>query len=339
MPGGPGTMRSRNVQAAIIERSALGRLRTDELYAERRRNTITNLGSTWLKPPGVSKTLFQLREERREAEEHAEAVRREQLAQELAEAEAAGAQGAGGPGEDLDGDLVMDEEGGARDLDDEIPDADAGGFGFDGASDDDEDEDEDEDDEDEDDEADLDENTPDEELGDDGVMVSHPGQQSRQQRRELASQMATLRETEDRMRRDMMTRERAGNDADFYGEEQDLDEEDQANMIDEDDLVDADLQQEGMEASIDMGMDADLDADIPEAEDGGYEHTDSDASLDTDDEDDQPSAAHFSRPAAGGYRTSLRRSDVTRRSLDINSFLSRDGSSTLGSSPNVPRRP
>ena len=50
-------------QQATIERSVLGRLRADELYMERRRANVGNLGSTWLNLPGVNKTLFQLREE------------------------------------------------------------------------------------------------------------------------------------------------------------------------------------------------------------------------------------------------------------------------------------
>ncbi|KAM5365200.1 hypothetical protein ACJZ2D_011123 [Fusarium nematophilum] len=74
----------------LIERSALARLASDEQYMQRRRLNIQNYGSGWLKPPGVPKTLLQMREEKREQEEHQEAVRREQLAQELAEAEAEG---------------------------------------------------------------------------------------------------------------------------------------------------------------------------------------------------------------------------------------------------------
>ncbi|CAF3594132.1 unnamed protein product [Fusarium graminearum] len=73
----------------IIERSALARLAADEQYMQRRRLNVQNYGSGWLKPPGVPKTLHQMREEKREQEEHQEAMRREQLAQELAEAEAA----------------------------------------------------------------------------------------------------------------------------------------------------------------------------------------------------------------------------------------------------------
>ena len=57
---------------------------------ERRKHNIQNYGNSWIKPPGIPKSLYQLREEKREMEEHQEALRREALAQELAEAEAEG---------------------------------------------------------------------------------------------------------------------------------------------------------------------------------------------------------------------------------------------------------
>lgn len=86
---------------------------------ERRKVNVQNYGNSWIKPPGIPKSLYQLREEKREMEEHQEAMRREALAQELAEAEGA---------EDLlqgegpDGDM-----GETRDLDDDIPEADTTG--------------------------------------------------------------------------------------------------------------------------------------------------------------------------------------------------------------------
>jgi hypothetical protein len=63
--------------------------------------------------------LYQIREEQREMAEHQEALRREQLAQELAEAEAEGVDDLL-QGEGMDGEIED-----ARDLDDDIPDADA----------------------------------------------------------------------------------------------------------------------------------------------------------------------------------------------------------------------
>ncbi|KAK0127590.1 hypothetical protein ONS96_007118 [Cadophora gregata f. sp. sojae] len=86
---------------------------------ERRKINIQNYGSSWIKPPGIQKSLHQQREEKREMEEHQEALRREALAQELAEAEAAEGVDDLLQGEGMDGEM---EE--ARDLDDEVPDAD-----------------------------------------------------------------------------------------------------------------------------------------------------------------------------------------------------------------------
>jgi len=358
--------------AQAIERSALGRLRDDERTNERRRANVGNLGATWLKPPGVTKTLFQLREERREAEEHAEAMRREMLAQELAEAEAGGGAvapladegGAVAMGMDGDGDEQMMEDGGGRDLDDDIPDADDGGFGFDGVSDDEEEEDEE-----------------DEENESSGMVDQDESGEGRQlrrvQQRELANRVASMRATEDRMR-EMMAR--GGNGAaaggDLYGGDEDIDEEDQADILEEDDLVST-LYPEELEPGLDMDMEANLDDDVPEAESGGYEHTDSEASLSSDEDVSQNisyggmRAPHLPHPRssmaggagprssmAGGYgqRTSMsgnvQRSNMAggtgqrgsmaggngpRSSLDISSILSRDGSSMMGSSPRLRR--
>lgn len=109
----------RRGQQGLASRSPLARLRADELYMERRKQNVQNYGSSWIKPPGVIKSLHQLREEKRELEEHQEALRREQLAQELADAEGANELL---QGETLDGEV---EE---RDLDDDIPEADISGI-------------------------------------------------------------------------------------------------------------------------------------------------------------------------------------------------------------------
>ncbi|KAK3345225.1 Apc15p protein-domain-containing protein, partial [Neurospora tetraspora] len=354
---------SRNIQAAIIERSLLGHLRADETYMERRKANVSNLGSTWLKPPGVSKTLFQMREEERERQEHEEAMRREEmLARELAEAEAAAAAvaaAAGGgnigagvgigdgngttvleevagvegidvgntdtvPGGADGGDMEMMEGGddmdemGGRDLDEDIPDADEGGFGYDGASDDDdeeeEQEDEDEEDEGEEEEATTERNTTVGDHGNDdedtveaphpptatstGSSILHPrgrndnnnNHQQQQQQRELAN----VRANEERMR-EMMARgglrpthiNLADSAAD---EDDDIDEEDQAHILEEDDIIGTNNHSAGYadedESMMDdsLGMNANLDDDIPEADEehaqsGFYEHTDSEAEL------------------------------------------------------------
>lgn len=105
----------------------------DEEYIERRKQNIQNYGNSWIKPPGIPKSLFQLREEKREMEEHQEALRREQLSQELADAEASAADGLL-QGEGADGEM---EEG--RDLDDDVPEADTTALTFDGGDETDED--------------------------------------------------------------------------------------------------------------------------------------------------------------------------------------------------------
>lgn len=272
---------------------------------------MTNFGSTWLKPPGIPKTLHQLREERREAEEHQEAMRREQLAQELAEAEAAGA-GATGVDALLDEaqaeDGVMDDVqlDGARDLDDDIPEAEEADFGI--GSDDDEEEEEDEEDEDEDED------------------VDDPEQRAARTQQQLMAQR--MRQADDAFRESMA---RGRDSANYYGADDEVDDEDQAQMIEEDDLIHED--------GGDMDMDADLDDDIPEAEDAGYEHTDSEAELSSSEDDDQAEmsfAAHASQPR---YRQSLARSEATRNSLAISDILSHEGSSILGSSPQIQRPP
>ncbi|KAI0974849.1 Apc15p protein-domain-containing protein [Xylaria arbuscula] len=329
-PHGPNNSHRRGVH--LIERSPLARLRADEQNLERRQHNVTNFGSAWLKPPGFPKTLHQLREERREAEEHQEAMRREQLAQELAEAEAEAA-GAGigvGPGAaggepdmmvdaPAEGDDGMDDVqlDGARDLDDDIPEADEAEFGFS----DNEDEDEDEEDSEEEDDDDDD----DEEADERDIQAAHAQQQ------QLMAQR--MRQANDAFREDMA---RGRDSAAFYGVDEDIDDEDQSQMIEEDDLV-------GAPGDDDMGMDADLDDEIPDAESmGGYEHTDTEAELSSsvgDDDDNNNSRMSFVAPQqANRIRHSLARSDATRNSIAVSDILSRDGSSVLGSSPAVPRR-
>ncbi|KAI1083827.1 Apc15p protein-domain-containing protein [Whalleya microplaca] len=296
----------------LIERSNLARLRADEQNLERRRLNVTNFGSGWLKPLGIVKTLHQLREERREAEEHQEALRREQLAQELAEAEAAGAGGVdavledvqGGEGEDGDGPMDDVQLDGARDLDEDIPEADAADYGLSSV-----------DDEDDEDEDDSDDN--DDEDAEDMERAALAQQQ------QLMAQR--MRQADDAFREDVA---RGRDSAGFYGVDEEVDDEDQAQMIEEDDLV-------GAEDDGDMDMDADLDDDIPEAE-GGYEHTDTEADLSSSEADQAEMS--FVAPQAARFRHSLARSDATRNSLAISDILSRDGSSVLGSSPHVQRQ-
>ncbi|KAK4167331.1 Apc15p protein-domain-containing protein [Cladorrhinum sp. PSN259] len=388
-----------------IERSFLGRLRVEEIYIERRRLNIANLGATWLKPPGHPKTLFQIREERREQEEHAEAVRREQLAAELA----AAAEEEQGGQDDEEEDIMDegDEEGGEgiRDLDEEIPDADdaEGGFGFDGASDEEEEEEqsEEEEEEEEESEEEMEERQQQhEESSERSHDVSSSSEEdvgdislteAIRERRELANRMASIRATEERMRGMIAARQaqqhisQVGHGVGLEEEEEEIDEEisqlhGNSNMLEEEDLLGS---YEGnrtqlVEDGEDMDMDADLDDDIPPggAADlslgfgndydesglgGGYEHTDSEVSLSSDEGGNHNTSyasalrsanrqrrrrssglPSMHQPQHGQYRRrsggSTMRGNNPRSSLDISGFLSVDESSNIGSSPQIGRR-
>ncbi|ETS77491.1 hypothetical protein PFICI_11365 [Pestalotiopsis fici W106-1] len=302
----------RRNNAHIVERSPLARLRNDEQNAERRLHNVASFGSGWLKPPGIPKTLHQLREERREQEEHQEAMRREQLAQELAEAEATGggadADGLEGPSglgadavmRDVAGSDAMDEVqlDGTRDLDDDIPEAEDN---FMSGSDEESDEEDSEE-------------SSEEEL----EPVGTPAGALRTARlqRDIMTQM--MRRTHDQLE-------------DSIAGEEEIDDEDQQEMIEEGDTIG-----EGD----DLGMGVDLDDDIPEADSaGGYEHTDTEEELSSSDDDQgEVSFAAARAPQSVRYRHSLARSDATRNSLAFSELLSADGSSVLGSSPHAPRR-
>ncbi|KAK8086945.1 Anaphase-promoting complex- subunit 15/MND2 [Apiospora phragmitis] len=247
----------RNVQ--VIERSPLARLRADEQLLDRRLHNISNFGSTWLKPPGIAKTLHQMREERREQEEHQEALRREQLAQELAEAEAAGAGPIDGVLEDQAQDGMDDVQlDGAHDLDEDIPEAEEADFGLSGDDEDEEDPDDESDDDDEDD--------PDDTADD-------PEQRTARAQQALMAQR--MQQAADPFRGHAANTSQGNS---FYGGEDEVDDEDQAHMIEEEDL--------DCEGG-DMDMEANLDDDIPDAESSmGYEHTDTEASVTTSDNDE-----------------------------------------------------
>jgi hypothetical protein len=369
-----------------LERTSLGRLRADEAYMARRLANISNFGSGWLKPPGVAKTLAQMRDEKREAEEHAEAMRREQLAADLVEAEAeaalaaereaaGGAMARGLPGEEMSVGAMMEgltgagmagmagmvrdeeeedqEEEEEIDLDDEIPDADEasglGGYDYD-------------DDSDEEEESDEEESSEDEEDISRGVMALHvpAARVPAHRQRELEAEAERLRRGREAELRQMIAlgASESIDDDDPYGVdgEEDVGEDTQGEILEEDDLL-PDRRSQLLDddgADMDMGMGANLDDDIPEAESGVYEHTDSDAELSSDDDDDGPSAlgntsfggarrGQKSVPRSQQYRNShAGPSDVTGRQslsiVDISSILSQDESSIMGSSPQIRRR-
>ncbi|KAL7808362.1 Apc15p domain-containing protein [Trichoderma aethiopicum] len=327
----------------LMERTLLARLAADEQKMNRRRLNVQNFGSTWLKPPGVPKTLNQMREEKREQEEHQEAMRREQLAQELAEAE-----GGGPMDEGMMDDVQLD---GAQDLDDEIPDADDA---FDPSSDEDEEGGGEEDEENEEDEDDDDD--------EEAMREEEADEEALREERQHGLVAARMRMTDDAFR-EALIRGDPEADGSLYGGDEDLGDEDREQMLDEDDLYDNTLD-DGTAGD----MDADLDDDIPEADDGGYEHTDSEAEVsssarsvrvheqDDDDEEDEgegdttdthdlsfmPSrAAPLGTPQSPTMPRHAGFPSGARASLDLSGLLSQDESSLLmmmESSPAVTTR-
>lgn len=258
-----------------------------------------------------------MREEKREQEEHAEAVRREQMAQELAEAEG------GLPGEEEMDDVQLD---GAADLDEEIPEA---GSDFMMGSNDESSEDED------DDTSEADESALREERTNDLVA-------------------ARMRVTDDAFREALIRGDPDGGD--MYGSDEEIQEEDAGHILDEDDFAAEHHMNTPMVGDeSDLGMDADLDGDVPEAEDGGYEHTDSEAEI-TSSEEEQgsepedveeemagavdvgfaPRTAPLGQPTSPTLRGRASLS-ASRRSLEM-SLLSHDESSFMDSSPAQARR-
>lgn len=300
---------------------------------------MANFGSYWLKPPGVPKTLHQMREEKREHDEHQEAVRREQAAQDLAEAEAAGL-----PDDNMMDDVQLD---GAQDLDDEIPDA---AEAFSPTDDDDTSEEEIDNDDDDD-----DDNQDDEEV--DAAMM--------REERQNYLMTARMLMPDDAFGQSLILGAPDGDG--MYGGEEELEEQLQGHMLGEDDFVQSTSGLLGDEFNnLDdmMGdMDADLDDDIPEAEeDGGYEHTDSEAELSTSDSDASggrlgyadhepdpddhighsmdygPRASQVMGPPQSPTLRGREDASATRQSLELSSILSQDDTSFMDSSPAQGRR-
>lgn len=92
--------------------SALTLLLADEAMLFARKNAIRRLGATWLRPPGVTKTMQALADEHAERAEAEELARREAAAQEMRAAQEAAEARARGDAAEVE-----------RDLDDAVPDA------------------------------------------------------------------------------------------------------------------------------------------------------------------------------------------------------------------------
>ncbi|EEY21036.1 predicted protein [Verticillium alfalfae VaMs.102] len=281
-------------------------------------STCRNFGSTWLKPPGVPKTLHQMREERREAEEHAEAVPREQLQQELAEPEEGGgpqAQGKAAAPRKKNATADMEDLGdGARDLGRGDSRCRCRGHGANASSGDGDDD------------------------GDDGSRAGDGpgrGEALREERR------AELVQARMRMAR--------GGDDDVYGaDEEEIEAETEGQLLLEDE-GDSFLPVHGQVADEDLDMDADLDGSMADGAElsGVYEHTDTEAELssslpsDSSDAEDEEDVGFAPRSSlgAGVLRPPTsptmqgRGQTPPRQDMDLSSLLSGGDSSMLGSSP------
>lgn len=116
------TRRDEEKRAAQSRTTPLALLAADEAAIAARKAAIRNFGAYWIRPPGISKTLQAMTEEAAELAEQEEMLRQEQglrdlqAQQEVEEARRRAAEVGEAGGE------VEEEE---RDLDDEIPDADA----------------------------------------------------------------------------------------------------------------------------------------------------------------------------------------------------------------------
>lgn len=300
-----------------LHRTPHNRLRHEEELVLVRKTNVRNYGSYWLRPPGCGKSLFQMREEKREAEEQAEQMRREHAAQLLADAEAQAADEAAraeglaemeADAEDLD----------AVDLDDELPDMDAEGFGGGMSSQDEEEEEEDEEQSEEEDHIQHNDDIP---TNHRPSLLDH--------RRQLGDTtprtIPTGRIAEDAYREAMMR------DADVRastytsmadGDGDATDDEDQSGMLQEEDLVHERRHRHthrSLDADMDMDMDMghDLDADIPDAEDE-YEHTDTEEELSSSDVDGD---VNINVNVTGDHARSQVRSDGTQNSLDMSSAI------------------
>ena len=281
---------------------------------ERRKENIRNFGSTWIKPAGVNKSLHQIREEEREMKEHAENLRREALAQELAEAEAEAASRAMMEEEGMDmqrmglqagGINDIDNEEDVRDLDDDIPEADMTGLD---ADDDDDEEEEEEEEEEEDFEDEDAENDSTRELPPRGVLAAQISSFERRSAISVRGGTYTPR----------LPPRRQLNE----GASDDDEEADHSGMLQEEDLIRSTPgdHQTSYDRPIDlaglgMDMDADLDLEIPFAEEAGeYEHTDTEEELSSSEEEEEEEDSVLEQQ---GNTISQVRSDGTQDSSPV----------------------
>ncbi|PYH42598.1 uncharacterized protein BP01DRAFT_367998 [Aspergillus saccharolyticus JOP 1030-1] len=105
----------------------LSSLLLEERALRARKNNIASFGYSWIKPAGCPKTMLGMKEEEAEREEALAAAAAEMAA--AAAAAEAGMDDFGGQTQDtMDGEGMQDDTGMERDLDDDIPEADADGL-------------------------------------------------------------------------------------------------------------------------------------------------------------------------------------------------------------------
>ncbi|KAE8134053.1 Apc15p protein-domain-containing protein [Aspergillus pseudotamarii] len=122
---GNNTMNVRPFVTSATTGNVLSSLVLEERALRARKNNIASFGYSWIKPAGCTKTMLGMKEEEAEREEALAAAAAEMAAATtVAEAEA-GAAGINGLDPQHDG---QDDTGMERDLDDDIPDADAEGL-------------------------------------------------------------------------------------------------------------------------------------------------------------------------------------------------------------------
>ncbi|KAH2988762.1 hypothetical protein KXV25_009479 [Aspergillus fumigatus] len=238
-----------NGRAATTPGNSLSSLQLEERALHARKNNIASFGYSWIKPAGCSKTMLGMKEE--------EAEREEALAAAAAEMAAAAA-AAADPGLDEFGNPMhdqTDDTGMERDLDDDIPDADADGLVEEG-------------------EEGLEE---DEDVDEEGYME-----------RDLDDDIPEAFADDDDERDDEDGEENVEDTVDFDNQA-DLDDEIPSAADDYEGEDMSDVVENGDEDA--FGMERDLDDDVPEAPENGseqeeeWQHTDTDAEF--DDEDDQ----------------------------------------------------
>ncbi|PNS13862.1 hypothetical protein CAC42_1353 [Sphaceloma murrayae] len=296
--------------------SPLALLKADEDAIRKRKENIARFGSTWIKPPGISKTLQAETEERAEREEQELLARREQMMLDMQarqeEEERRARVAAEGEGEET-----------GRDLDDEVPDAEEV-EDLDDDDDDDESESEVESEEDDGDgmDRDLDADVQDGSAMDRDLDGSVPeGMESTEG--DMTFGDGSLIEGS------MFVDSRVGEDENGMVARE-IEEQERYARIEEAELTGAAQEQ------YDLGMEGNLDDSVPDA--GAYEHTDTELEDDSSEDEDslmgppvRPEAPRRTSGRAGLF-------DISRRALGSRPSGGRPSGGSTGSRSSLSAR-